>query len=379
MALINVSIGELIDKITILEIKYERIVDTVKKNNVYVELNILNDAYKALTQDLTPHKNSLKTVNELLWDIENCTREKERLKVFDLEFIQFARSVYTYNDERAKIKRDINLKSGSYIIEEKEHIFKKAFFLGHLGLGDNILCIGLVRELAERYDEVMVVCKSHNIINMELFYRGNNKIKLFSVVDDNCISPAFGVPESDFKKITHGYDVYKAGIHNYKHVSDFPFSFYDDCGIARENLWKKFLVPLQKESRQLFDLVRGTKYAFIHNISSTNTINLDTIISKLNISDDTLIINPSVNPYSEGNTYTKIAAQFINHPLPNYIDTIINADKIFMIDSSFLCMSINCNINTDECYYSHRGDIDYFEHIYRDNNNLKKFKKLHIS
>lgn len=130
MSLINVSIGELIDKITILEIKYDRIVDTVKKNNVYVELNILNDAYKALTQDLTPLKNSLKTVNELLWDIENCTREKERLKVFDLEFIQLARSVYIYNDERAKIKRDINLKSGSYIIEEKEHIFKKAFFWG---------------------------------------------------------------------------------------------------------------------------------------------------------------------------------------------------------------------------------------------------------
>lgn len=251
--------------------------------------------------------------------------------------------------------------------------------MGHLGLGDNILCIGLVRELAERYDEVMVVCKSHYIINMELFYRGNNKIKLFSVVDDNCISPAFGFPESDFKKITHGYDVYKAGIHNYTHISDFPFSFYDDCGIARENLWKKFLVPLQKESRQLFDLVRGTKYVFIHNISSTKSINLDTIINKLNISDDTLIINPCVNPYSEGNTYTKIAAQFINHPLANYIDTIINADKIFMIDSSFLCMSINCNINTDECYYSTRGDFDYFKNIYLDNNNLKKFTKLNIS
>jgi hypothetical protein len=119
-----VSYGELIDKITILEIKSRRMRDEAKLANVRNELDLLsatwaNDA--ASRTDIGAERASLLAVNELLWDIEDEIRLKERAQDFGHEFIELARAVYFRNDERAAFKRAINLKLGSELVEEKSY------------------------------------------------------------------------------------------------------------------------------------------------------------------------------------------------------------------------------------------------------------------
>jgi hypothetical protein len=119
-----VSYGELIDKITILEIKSRRIADPAKLANVRNELNLLNATWAndaASQTDIADERARLLAVNELLWDIEDRIRLKERAQAFDLEFIELARAVYFRNDERAAFKREINLKLGSQLVEEKSY------------------------------------------------------------------------------------------------------------------------------------------------------------------------------------------------------------------------------------------------------------------
>tara|TARA_X000000368_G_C22866216_1_gene638806 strand:+ start:383 stop:778 length:396 start_codon:yes stop_codon:yes gene_type:complete len=121
---IELSIGELLDKISILQIKAERIDDPSKVKNINKELDVLmslwNDSPYSGT-NLSSEINELKNINEALWDIEDKIRDKERNQVFDKDFIELARSVYFTNDKRAEIKRIINGKTGSELIEEKSY------------------------------------------------------------------------------------------------------------------------------------------------------------------------------------------------------------------------------------------------------------------
>jgi hypothetical protein len=119
-----VSFGELIDKLTILEIKSDRIDDPAKRANVRVEQDLLNatwSAHPASRTDISEERARLRAVNEALWDIEDRIRVKEKHKAFDEEFISLARSVYIRNDERAVVKREINEKLGSTLVEEKSY------------------------------------------------------------------------------------------------------------------------------------------------------------------------------------------------------------------------------------------------------------------
>lgn len=122
--LVPVSFGELLDKIAILQIKSERMNDAVKLANVRKELDALNDtwsAHPASKKDIAPLRAALKAVNERLWVIEDDIRIQEKNQAFDAEFIRLARAVYFENDERAKIKKDINLALGSAYVEEKSY------------------------------------------------------------------------------------------------------------------------------------------------------------------------------------------------------------------------------------------------------------------
>ena len=122
--LVPVSPGELIDKVTILEIKSARMSDAAKLKNVRTELEWLlrtwqDSAYASI--DIQQEWEGLRAVNGQLWDIEDRIRDKEREQAFDQEFIELARAVYVTNDERAAIKRRINVKLGSSLVEEKSY------------------------------------------------------------------------------------------------------------------------------------------------------------------------------------------------------------------------------------------------------------------
>ena len=119
-----VSFGELLDKIAILQIKSERMTDPAKLANVRHELSALEAtwmAHPAARADIARLRLELKAVNERLWVIEDDIRLKEKAQAFDQEFIALARAVYFENDERARIKKDINLALGSAYVEEKSY------------------------------------------------------------------------------------------------------------------------------------------------------------------------------------------------------------------------------------------------------------------
>lgn len=121
---VPISPGELIDKITILEIKAERMTDAKKVANVKLELSMLLATWKESDYskvDIAAEWKGLREINLKLWIIEDDIRDKERDKQFDARFIELARAVYVTNDERATIKRVINDKLGSKIVEEKSY------------------------------------------------------------------------------------------------------------------------------------------------------------------------------------------------------------------------------------------------------------------
>lgn len=121
---VPVSPGELIDKLTILRIKSQRIDDPDKLANVRRELALLEQTWRASPyagEDVSDATARLQSVNETLWDIEDRIRLKEAERRFDAEFIELARSVYVNNDERAAVKREINTRLGSAIVEEKSY------------------------------------------------------------------------------------------------------------------------------------------------------------------------------------------------------------------------------------------------------------------
>ena len=122
---VEVSVGELLDKITILEIKSERIDDPGKLVNVRKELELLRATWQAsplAATDVSAEMTALKAVNEELWEIEDDVRRHEAAGDFGDGFVRLARGVYHANDRRAALKRDLNVKCGSALVEEKSYV-----------------------------------------------------------------------------------------------------------------------------------------------------------------------------------------------------------------------------------------------------------------
>ena len=121
---ILISDGEILDRFSILAIKQIKIFDKIKLNNIENEINHLRHIFLkilSIDPDIETLYNTLKDINEKLWVIEDSIRIKEKLQEFDSEFIDLARQVYITNDKRANIKKEINLKTKSYLVEEKSH------------------------------------------------------------------------------------------------------------------------------------------------------------------------------------------------------------------------------------------------------------------
>jgi hypothetical protein len=122
---IEVSNGEILDKITILVIKSKKITDPIKLKNINNELDELQPFLDVVGYESNSTVNSLvkelESVNEKLWDVEDKLRDKERSKQFDDEFIKLARDVYFTNDERSRIKKNLNEVTNSKLVEEKSY------------------------------------------------------------------------------------------------------------------------------------------------------------------------------------------------------------------------------------------------------------------
>lgn len=122
--IIPISPGEMLDKLTILQLKLENILDEKKIDKILIEKTELQkiwDSSHYSKVDMVKEIEELYKINSILWDTEDRIREKERLKIFDIEFIELARNIYKTNDLRSALKKEINIKSGSILSEEKSY------------------------------------------------------------------------------------------------------------------------------------------------------------------------------------------------------------------------------------------------------------------
>jgi len=380
-----VSIGEALDKLTILDIKIEKIQDD-RKNDVKYEYNILLEKLKIYIEKYNFYYKILKKVNLDIWEMQDNFRYSDKINKINL-----CLKIIEDNDCRYRIKKKINNICNSLLKEQKGYNIKKAFVLTHVGLGDNITSIGMVRYLSTIYDEVLVVCKTNNKKNVELFYNDDLSIKIMDVDFDNKISPNCGFSKEEFNKITNNYDTYLCGVHNLENKkfdsNQIPYSFYKQLNIPFDKFWEYFHIPNNTFSKELFNNLKqifNINYAFIHNKFSGGTaFSIDTIEKKLNLNKDNLIfLNPNVNCYDKNHKFYKIAEKYIGHNLIHYVDLIKNADYNILSDSSFFCLAINLEISNNNNYYISRNKRNYdnlyiSENIFKGNNK-KIFKCLNV-
>lgn len=199
---IQASYGEVIDKITILQIKLDHFKNQPDKyERVEHEWRLLTDSIKITTAWNQPIVQNLKDqliqVNLDLWDIEDALRAKERLNAFDDEFVSLARNVYVINDRRCSLKNKINDCMDSSIHEVKSHTtvhasgpssnpipLQTGLLIPHLGLGDHLVLNGLVRYLLSTlYAKLKIFCYSHNVEAVRFMFRdlGESRIHLIDV------------------------------------------------------------------------------------------------------------------------------------------------------------------------------------------------------
>ena len=212
-----ISIGEALDKLTILEIKLKYIQNENKLKNVKIE-------YDELIKDLLIYKNQvlhyyniLLHINENIWNIQdNIRSETIKQDKEDLSSNNACKLILDENDRRCRIKTKINNKFNSVFLEQKGYCIKKALLYSHLGLGDMICMIGVARYLTTKYDEVYVVCKHEYYDNVKLFYKDDKDIHII-LSDQLNIKKSSNHSFYELDKETYkDYTPYICGIQNAK-------------------------------------------------------------------------------------------------------------------------------------------------------------------
>ena len=390
--LIETSISDALDRLSILYIKCEKITDETKLININYEKDILYNKLKNYINEVEYHYNTLIYINRKIWEILEQAKINDN---YPNEQLQLFKEQEDYNERRFRVKSKINNILDSSIKEQKDYEYKKAVVLGHLGMGDQFYIVGIVRYLSTIYDEVTVVCKDNTKNNIKQMYSDDKSIRIYSVVNDKDISPAYGFNISDFNKIFDNHTKYLLGFHQHgihtdcygqgKIIYNLPFSFYDDVQINHQVFWDYFHVNKPDNSIIMYNSIKNINYIFMHNTSSIGEVfSLDFIVDKFNINKDkTLIINPCICLYQPGDNYYELAKTFIKLPILEYIDTIENAKTIVMSDSSFLCLAQHLEIKTEQCYIYCREGNNYkytYDHIwsnkYKSKSTPNKYKKF---
>ena len=272
------SPGDISDRVSILKIKLKNFSDPKKIEHVKNELDMLE---KYLTHDTS----QLEQVNGLLWDVENELRICEKKQDFGPTFIRLARLVYKTNDERAALKREIN--KDSRIAEEKQYTEYKQpsretiSVLNHLGLGDNLICNGMIRHYAKTHDVITYVKKQY-MDTVEHMYRDlGSSITLVPVEDDR----------DAWAKQRPG--TIRTGIFfdpsSWNKQPPWCDSFYRNAGLDPKILRSEFFILRSRDSeermyKQAIEHIGSDKYIVVHDDPERySSINIETSLPIIRI------------------------------------------------------------------------------------------------
>lgn len=234
----------------------------------------------------------------------------------------------------------------------------KAYFLSHLGLGDNITSIGAINFLSQYYNIIYFLCKDIYQNNIELLFENNKSIIPIPINSYNEFNECkeilnnalyqdkdINIFVSGFHKtyinsiITHPELInYKETNKNYTIDYNFIEDFYTDINLDLSIYYEYFNIESSKISKELYKSIENYNIIFMHTKSSTTEIDLNNIINKYINNELYLIICANKNVYNEDNIKYYFAQKFVNIPIQNYIDVIINSKEIYVIDSCFSCI-----------------------------------------
>jgi len=329
------SIGEALDRLTILQLKLEFIQDK-RREDVQREYNDLFDLVKDFIARDSWHYEKLLLVNKIMWQIQDILHEG---KAHDKDHeYQLMKELAVQNQRRFRIKRTLNENLGSKHREQKGYKGKKIFLLSHLGMGDQLFMNGAVRFFATYYDEIRLVVKKATLENVKTLYKDEPSVTFHIVDADEEVSPKFGCPLETFKRTVEGFDgIGLCGFHtDGSKMEEFPFNFYSDIGLPKEILkeWS-FLPSLQGTP------IPSEPFIFYNNTSSNQTMNIPIDIQAQ------LVLNPAINMYPTGHRWHQVAQEWVGLPLFEYTNLLKGASKLFMVDSSFFCMALLLNLTPE--------------------------------
>lgn len=343
---VNVSFGEVVDKITILELKVSKITDATKKEFAHNELNLLTSSFGSeRLSSVVNFKNALFHINSLLWEVEDDLRGYEiRKECLSHQFVQRAREVYFLNDRRAAIKRQIDDCLSSFVREVKSYTDYQGppvFVMSHLGMGDQLIMSGLLRYLALFHKSVVFVAKRSHASAINFLYRDiSTNITPLYVNSDSDVSPIFGSDGIDIDNYkTNNFKIMLLGEHigsdawvnTLSKSTDFAEAFYKQADIYYDVRWKHFFLlrDYNAEQRLFASISPKEPYAFIH----------DDAVRNMNIADSVTSVGTIIRPALAG----------LDAPiLFNYLSIIEGATEIHCIDSCFAIMIDAIGINRPE-------------------------------
>ena len=322
------SIGEALDRLTILQLKLDNIQDARRKD-VQVEYDDLMKLVAHYVELDKFHYDKLLEVNAIMWKIQDILHSGREMPMEEEH--RLMKQLAVENQRRFRLKRTINQNLGSKHKEQKGYAGKSCFVLGHLGLGDHFFLNGAIRYLASFYDEVCVVVKKNNERNLRMLFLDEPSVTFHVIENDIDISPAFGCDLAKFQQVVKRFtDIFLLGYHAVRpNVDDFPNSFYKDLHMDSSVMtsWASF--PVKSES-----WIPEGPFIFYHNKASDATAPIQVDIEEM------LVLNPTENMYPVGHKWYEIAGNWVGKPILEYAECIQKAKSLLMIDSSFFCMAL---------------------------------------
>lgn len=334
-----VSLGEALDKLTILDIKMRKIGDE-RSADVKVEYDALLEKLQEYVTRYDYHYRILKIVNEAIWDIQERFHGAGTSAE---EGAVLCRNILLENDRRFRVKAKINTLANSVLREQKGYAKKKALVYSHLGLGDMFWMNGAVRYLATAYDEVQVVCKNRNAKNVAAMYSDDPSIKLLLIDDDIELYPW---PQKSQYFSEQGFTIYSCGQHALRPdraIYDLPHSFYDDMAIPRSVRTQYFHIRRTTAAKALRARFGSIPYIVVHEESSTQKLRIGKQL--LEQGEKRLILDLNKNTYGLAHGWWAAADKIAGLPLLDYTDLIEGAEELHMIESSIYCMASHLDLS----------------------------------
>jgi hypothetical protein len=334
-----VSLGEALDKLTILDIKLQKIQDA-RRENVKTEYDLLDASLQSYRLTYAYYYKLLKEINLEIWELQDIFHGTGTTLE---EGAAICKKILEENDRRFRVKAKLNHAAASLLKEQKGYSKKEAFVYSHLGLGDMFWMNGAVRYLATAYDEVVVVCKERNKANVAAMYADDPTIRILPIEDDYVLYP---FPAKRIFIEDQGVKVYACGQHLPAPIHDFPHSFYDDFGLDRTVRTRYFHVPELPEAVQLYKeiCVTSDTYLVIHQQSSMKSLPIWDHVSTGK--EGTLILDVNTNHYHSCHPFYEAAELVVGKPLLHYKTLLENAKEIHLLESSLYCFASHLDLST---------------------------------